>query len=331
MAFSSIAKNLNEKIVLNCIKNDGSFTKQEIAKQSELSFPTVSKIVDELVEKKVVLSLGIQENSQGGRKASLFRLNKDFSHSLIMFLQDRYIYYRAVNALGQITLNEKKAYSNALSLTQIIEVISLNLQQDNLIRAISIGIPGSVSNGKIYYIDGFDALKDCELEKQLSEHFSIPVKISNNMNAIAIGMADRFACKEENLVCLHLAQTGPGCGAVVNGKAISGFCGFNGEIGFIPFYGEKTLQDVALSGFKDINLGEYLGKIVISLSTILNPKKIILYIEREEKGWESDMKQYCSQYLPTRVIPDFIISDEYHEDYFYGLTLEGIQILYEEI
>ena len=77
MAFSSIAKNLNEKIVLDCIKDGASYTKQEIAKQSELSFPTVSKIVDEFAAKKIMLSLGIQENSQGGRKAALFQLNKN--------------------------------------------------------------------------------------------------------------------------------------------------------------------------------------------------------------------------------------------------------------
>lgn len=108
MAFSSIAKNLNEKIVLNCIKNDSSFTKQEIAKQSELSFPTVSKIIDEMVAKNVVLSLGIQEKSQGGRKAALFCLNKDFSHVLTLFLQEQNIYYRLVNALGQTLLHGKK-------------------------------------------------------------------------------------------------------------------------------------------------------------------------------------------------------------------------------
>lgn len=331
MAFSSIAKNLNAKIVLSCIKTDNSFTKQEIAKQSELSFPTVSKIVDELVEKKVMLSLGIQENSQGGRKAAVFRLNKDFSHALIMFMQDKYIYYRVVDALGKTLRNDRIEYSDALSITQFKEVIIQNLHEDALIHAISIGIPGSVNNGKIYYIDGYDAFIDCELEKELSEHFSITVKISNNMNAIALGMANKLACKEENIVCIHLAQTGPGCGAVVNGKAVSGFCGFNGEVGFIPFYDQKTLQDVALSGFKNINLGEYLGKIVISLTTILNPRKMILYIEQDVSDWENAMKQYCSQYLPPKVMPEFIISDEYQEDYFYGLTVEGTQILYEEI
>ena len=280
MAFSSIAKNLNDKIILSCIKHTNIFTKQEIAKQSELSFPTASKIIDEFVERKIVLSLGIEENSQGGRKAAVFRLNVDFAHALILFLQEQNIYYQIVNALGEPILQYKKEYKLTVTLTNIYELVDEILQQDSLIGAISIGIPGSVSNGKIYDIDGYDSLKDCELQMELSKHFSLPVNVCNNMNAIAIGMADKHSCTSENLVCLHLSQTGPGCGAIVNGKAVDGFCGFHGEVGFIPFYNEKTLQDIALSGFQNVNLGEYLGKIAISLITILNPRNMILYIEQ---------------------------------------------------
>lgn len=331
MAFSSIAKNLNDKIILSCIKHTNIFTKQEIAKQSELSFPTASKIIDEFVERKIVLSLGIEENSQGGRKAAVFRLNVDFAHALILFLQEQNIYYQIVNALGEPILQYKKEYKLTVTLTNIYELVDEILQQDSLIGAISIGIPGSVSNGKIYDIDGYDSLKNCELQMELSKHFSLPVNVCNNMNAIAIGMADKHSCTSENLVCLHLSQTGPGCGAIVNGKAVDGFCGFHGEVGFIPFYNEKTLQDIALSGFQNVNLGEYLGKIAISLITILNPRNMILYIEQDETEWEMVMEQYCKKYLPERVLPNFIYSNTYKEDYFYGLAMLGTTLLYEEL
>ncbi|MBQ6995417.1 MAG: ROK family protein [Lachnospiraceae bacterium] len=331
MAFSSIAKNLNDKIILSCIKHTNIFTKQEIAKQSELSFPTASKIIDEFVERKIVLSLGIEENSQGGRKAAVFRLNVDFAHALILFLQEQNIYYQIVNALGEPILQYKKEYKLTTTLTNIYEIIDEILQQDSLIGAISIGIPGSVSNGKIYDIDGYDSLKECDLQNMLSEHYSIPVKVSNNMNAIATGMADKLSCTTENLVCIHLAQTGPGCSAVVNGKAVDGFCGFQGEIGFIPFYDDKTLQEIALSGFQNVNFGEYIGKIAISLITILNPRSMIFYVEQKEREWEVAMEEYCKKYLPERALPEFVYSDSYQKDYFYGLTLLGTTLLYEEI
>lgn len=331
MAFSSIAKNLNDKIILSCIKHTNIFTKQEIAKQSELSFPTASKIIDEFVERKIVLSLGIEENSQGGRKAAVFRLNVDFAHALILFLQEQNIYYQIVNALGEPILQYKKEYKLTVTLTNIYELVDEILQQDSLIDAISIGIPGSVSNGKIYDIDGYDSLKECDLQNMLSEHYSIPVKVSNNMNAIATGMADKLSCTTENLVCIHLAQTGPGCSAVVNGKAVDGFCGFQGEIGFIPFYDDKTLQEIALSGFQNVNFGEYIGKIAISLITILNPRSMIFYVEQKEREWEVAMEEYCKKYLPERALPEFVYSDSYQKDYFYGLTLLGTTLLYEEI
>ncbi|MBQ4530225.1 MAG: ROK family protein, partial [Lachnospiraceae bacterium] len=241
------------------------------------------------------------------------------------------IYYQIVNALGEPILQYKKEYKLTVTLTNIYELVDEILQQDSLIDAISIGIPGSVSNGKIYDIDGYDSLKECDLQNMLSEHYSIPVKVSNNMNAIATGMADKLSCTTENLVCIHLAQTGPGCSAVVNGKAVDGFCGFQGEIGFIPFYDDKTLQEIALSGFQNVNFGEYIGKIAISLITILNPRSMIFYVEQKEREWEVAMEEYCKKYLPERALPEFVYSDSYQKDYFYGLTLLGTTLLYEEI
>lgn len=331
MAFSSIVKNFNEKIILECIRNSNTYTKQEIAKKAELSFPTVSKIVDELVEKQVIQPLGIQENSQGGRKAAVFQMNEHFAHALTIFFQGKIVYYSVVNALGKTILHDFQEYNDSLTLAHLVEVISLNLQKDKLIKAVSIGVPGSVNNGKVYYIDGYEAFQECDLEKELYEWFQIPVRIINNMNVVALGMADKLSCRDGNIACIHLAETGPGCGAVVNGKEISGFCGFNGEVGFIPFYGERTLQDVALAGFQNVDLGEFIGKIVISLTAILNPKQIVLYIERTEKDWEMDMRRYCNQYLPERVLPEFIISEEYQMDYFYGLAVFGVELLFESV
>ena len=65
--------------------------------------------------------------------------------------------------------------------------------------------------------------------------------------------------------------------------------------------------------------------------TILNPRNMILYIEQDETEWEMVMEQYCKKYLPERVLPNFIYSNTYKEDYFYGLAILGTTLLYEEL
>lgn len=54
MAFSSIAKDLNKELIISFIRDFKSYTKQDIAKGIGLSFPTVSKVIDEMVEKKII-------------------------------------------------------------------------------------------------------------------------------------------------------------------------------------------------------------------------------------------------------------------------------------
>ena len=148
------------------------------------------------------------------------------------------------------------------------------------------------------------------------------------MNALAIGLAQRNAGRQEDIVCLHLAETGPGCGAVVNGRAVSGFCGFNGEVGFMPLFGDRTLQDVALAGFVGVSPGEFLGKLIACICALLNPPRIVLYIEKDWENPEEETLDWCRKLMPAEAVPQLIFAGSYQEDYLYGLTVVGSEMLF---
>ena len=54
MAFSSIAKDMNKELIINTMRSFESYTKQDIAKETGLSFPTVSKMIDEMAERNII-------------------------------------------------------------------------------------------------------------------------------------------------------------------------------------------------------------------------------------------------------------------------------------
>lgn len=330
MAFTTIAKDLNEKIVIKVMRDMNPHSKQEIAVKTGLSFPTVSKLIDEMIIEKKVILLGVDEESKGGRKANIFCLNNDYTHILALFIQERKIWGSSFNVAGKRLKTSHMNLGNEESIIEGLKaLITKCRKEDSLITVIEIGVPGSVRNGKICYIDGYEELKGVDLEQTLKETCGCKIHVSNNMRAVA----EYAACsqmEEADLACIHLAETGPGCGAIVNGRAINGFYGFNGEVGFIPFYGEKTLQQVAMEGFRETTPGEYLGKIIISLCTILNPKQIVLYLENE---WEinqvrEELHSYILRFLPEEVVPELIFSDRYQEDYLRGLLYMGIEGVY---
>lgn len=324
MAFSSIAKDMNKELIINSMRDFKSYTKQDIAKDTGLSFPTVSKMIDEMAEGKIVNILEDKKSQTGGRRALVYQLNQSYAYNLCLFLEEKRLYGKIVDLKGVEIQSIEKAIENAVTLPLIIDFIRMCFAESEKIQSIAIGVPGAVHEGKIFLIDGFEEMQGCELEKELGNCFHMPTRIINNMSAVALAISKN---EKDNIACFHLGEKGPGCSCVVNGTPISGFCGFQGELGFIPFYGQKTSRDLILKEPQKIDMEEFVGKMLISMITIVNPKRIILYLPQNE--WKLDFNKYCSKFIPVEVLPEFIFSDSYDMDYFEGVKMTGTSLIFQ--
>lgn len=332
MAFTSLVKKINEKSVIACMRDGKAHTKQELAGLTGMSFPTAGKIVEELADDGMLLRLGAKQESPGGRKAEVYRLNPDFVHVLLLFVQGNTVFYRICDAMGAVREAGEKRWEERSRPGMgefLLECAKAATAADDRIGAVSAGIPGSVHNGVICCIDGYPGLEGRNIAVELAEAVGKPAAAGNNMSLVALGMAEKEGRGEsETLVCMHLADTGPGMGAVVNGKALQGFCGFQGEVGFMPLYGDENVQKIALDGFHNVSPGECLGKTAACICTVLNPERFICYLEREQPGLAEDIAYYCRRYLPAYAMPRFVFDRNYREDYFHGLTITGMELIY---
>lgn len=344
MAFTNLVKRINERDIIGCMRDGRAHTKQELAGLTGVSFPTAGKIVEELAGREMLLRLGTDTESQGGRKAEVYKLNPDFAHILLLFLQGETVFYQLCDALGEVREEgRKEGRPGQLPFALLQESVAAAMAADVKIGAAAVGIPGSVHNGTVCCIDGYQEMEGRNIEAELSEAAKIPVRVSNNMSFVAMGMADGLEQKGgnmrrsgrkydrtcgETLVCIHLADTGPGMGAVVNGKPLQGFSGFQGEVGFMPIYGNRTVQEIALDGFRQASPGECLGKMAACICTVLNPERIICYLEQEYAGASRELIQYCERYLPEYAHPRFVFDRNYRTDYLYGLKAAGLELLY---
>lgn len=330
MAFTNLVKKINERSVITCMRDGKTHTKQELARLTALSFPTVGKVVEELVRDKMLIGLGTDSESQSGRKAELYKINQDFAHVLLMFLQGKKVYYRISDALGEaLESGEKEGKKGELPFALLTECIEEMFAADRRIGAVAAGLPGSVHNGTVYCMDGYEGMVGRNITKELQEKAKVPVMVANNMNIVAMGMAQEMA-KDETIACIHLADTGPGFGAVVNGKPLYGFSGFQGEVGFMPLYGEKNIQDIALGGFVEASAGECMAKVIACVCTVLNPRSVICYLEPDSARLRQEITESCKKYLPEYVQPELIFERNYKEDYHAGLTAMGLGLLYQD-
>lgn len=74
-------KNATKHNILNYMLNHGDTSKVELAKELNISLPTVLSNVNELMEKGLVTEKGELE-STGGRKAVLIGLQKNYRYAL---------------------------------------------------------------------------------------------------------------------------------------------------------------------------------------------------------------------------------------------------------
>ena len=331
MAFTSIVKDINGQSIIDCMRDGEVYTRQALAEKNGLSFPTVSKLVEELVQRKILISMGIDSESRGGRKASLYKMDADYAHVLVMYLQGNKIYVQHCDALGAEIPGSEAMYTRTKDLFPLAfleQSILEELEKDDKIRVVMLGVPGSVKDGRIYCMDGQEGLEGQDLETILSLQTDIPVCVRNNMSILAEGMAKQTS---EVKAYLHLADTGPGVGVVVNGMALQGFSGFQGEVGFMPLYGEQNLQEIALGGFQDVKPGQYLGKLIACICTMLNPEEIVCYIEKDWPEIKEQTLYYCRRYLPEYALPKLIFDRDYRKDYIEGLRTVGTECLFRKM
>lgn len=123
-------------------------------------------------------------------------------------------------------------YLNVLS--ENIEKLINNLDKAYNVKGIGIGAPnGNYYTGKIENAPNLIWGKNVPIVNILKTKFNVPIKITNDANAAAMGeMLYGKAKGMKNFIMITLG-TGLGGGFVIDGKLMLGHEGFAGEIGHI--------------------------------------------------------------------------------------------------
>ena len=83
-------KNITRKKIINYVLNNHVTSKAEIAKELNLSMPTVLANVNDLLEKRVLEETG-EYASTGGRKAKSIGINKSYCHAMGILITANHI------------------------------------------------------------------------------------------------------------------------------------------------------------------------------------------------------------------------------------------------
>lgn len=314
-----------------------SSTKVELSHQLGISFPTISKFLKQMVNDGELI-LGDLDDSSGGRRAQRYTYNPEYMLGLAIYLEKSETHYTVFNSFGEVKEQGTTLsflMDDILSLTKYIDDIIVKFPR---IRAISIGVPGSVNEGRIIYIPGYEQFHNYDLKGYFEDHFTIPVVVENDMNAAVYGYNKTSGNHDRSpLVYLYFGQNGPGAGIMINGDVVRGSTFFSGEVSFVPLYDDRNFLQVLNSGSESgkvsINPTEKIdaiSRLVAFFAATINPHSIIFCNDEVNESITNQIITKSATYIPEEHLPELTTSD-WKQDYLYGLQQLGLALMIAEI
>jgi DNA-binding Lrp family transcriptional regulator len=314
----------NRRLIRNLMLDYKQISKSQLAGLSGLSFPTVSALINDLLESGEAIILDCTA-TRGGRPAGLYALAPLYRTAICAYLEEGEIVFRIVNAYGE-SIEEGSA---ALPKTGSHETLHLLIRdlQDKYpsLSAISLGIPGVVKDGRVLFLPTYPEFEGVDLGADLSSTFGIPAFLENDVNSMVLAERDVWP----NLFHLFRGKciSGAGSGILINGELLHGVGGFAGEIAWIPFFEKEqespgtntiTLSPEMSSASAQANIAS-ISSVIIAVICILNPADIAISGFGIDFRDLDEIKKKILNSIPSDRFPELHLVDDTDSLYFSGL------------
>ena len=246
---SIIKRNIIAHMAVN-----GECTLSELTKELHISVPTITKLVQELVEENIVTDLGKVE-TPGGRRPNIFGLASSAIYFAGIYVGRDNMRCVITDLQNNIIVEHSDPAFELLDRPQCLERICTNIEQfiascgvdRDKILGMGVCIVGRVNpdTGRSYK---YFTSSEQSLRQILEERIGIHVLIENDTRARCYAEYTCGKSKEEsNVIYLHMGR-GVAIGIVVDGKLYYGKSGFAGEFGHIPFFDNELICSCGKKG-----------------------------------------------------------------------------------
>ncbi|MEK6282376.1 MAG: ROK family transcriptional regulator [Acidobacteriota bacterium] len=234
VARSNTIRDINRQIVLNYVRELGPISRADIARETALQRSTVSIIVDELTDHKLIEE--VSGESTGGRPPSLLSLRTADAVAIGVDLGTINTVMATSDLAGRVLGQEKFSTDpDADNNAQNIVNCALRLMEKNggTIEGIGISFPGWVNPETTRSFSPHFNWRDLPIAETLSQATALPVTIDNDANAAALAELwfGRPEIREIRDFILVLVESGLGTGVVFDGQVYRGEGGTAGEFG----------------------------------------------------------------------------------------------------
>ncbi|MDF2475727.1 MAG: hypothetical protein K0S24_1210 [Sphingobacterium sp.] len=251
----------------------------DIASSLSKSIPSVTKQINELLSKSIIVENGYAP-STGGRKAIQYMLNENLQHTIISISIDQFYTSIVLSNLqagvlfsqGNMQIDLRDPDAAYMIMETIDQFISSNSVELQYVIGIGISMPGFV-NADSGLNESYSSQSPLyNIKEQIELKFNKPAVIDNDSRCVAWAEKKFGEARDSSHSLVVNLNWGVGLGILINDSIFKGTSGFAGEFSHIPISDAQTLCSCGKRGCleveaslsaaiqnieKDIKNGEY--------------------------------------------------------------------------
>ncbi|QMU75641.1 ROK family transcriptional regulator [Streptacidiphilus sp. PB12-B1b] len=241
-ATSSTLKEINLRTVLEVIRTAPPVSRAEIARRTGISKPTVSALLQDLLEMGLV-SETVREELGPTYGALFFAPRPEAAHVLALDVGARRLRGAVADLEGAVHIR-RDVPVEGMDATQVVAAATALAEElcaeagidRSALQHAAVGVPGVVDrrDGRIWQATNVPALDGFRARDAFEAALSLPVTVENDIHLAALG-EQRHGTKNpagadaESFAFLSVG-TGVGAGLILHGELHRGFAGAAGEL-----------------------------------------------------------------------------------------------------
>ena len=331
MADATGLRRINIELVRRAVRWGGEMSKNDLVRATGLSFPTVSRTVDALVQHGELREIE-PAASTGGRCAKRYMRDPRFRVMLCARLEGRQLSYEVRDLAGEVL--EQTVLPQEDTVLQALDRMAAQVRETySHLGGAALGVDCPLQGGVAGECECYPELAGVSLSERLSRAAGVSATAVRDVHLASTGYCVRENGWDGVTVCIYLGSSGMRASTSVGGKAFEGVSAFAGELHYLPI---KNNLEYVRTNFQGADMTAYYMQIIRAYAALVNPARVILYDNPLLSGKVERIRRACAQTLPERAVPEIILSQEFAQDYSAGLfrlayeqTEEGLhELLY---
>ena len=250
-----LSKALSYRAILELLWDKGPSSRVDIAQHLDLSQPSVSRFVSDLLDTNL-LKEGGRVSFKVGRKQTLLDLNPAAAVVAGLSIRSKQVRLLLCDFKGRVLLRAEESI-HAETITALVnqvrrlvtDAVASACKADVPLAAVTVGVSGAWDEQRqqVHAVPNLALLEGVNLLELLTSSLSdvsLPqsVRVGNDVDHAALGELVYGAARGYNSFFYLNLGSGIGGGVIVDRRLHKGAEGFTGEIGYLPIFDGERYQ-----------------------------------------------------------------------------------------